>query len=265
MTHRNTISPSTFVLSTLLFALTFVCVVPQVWAQTVAGSISTINGTATITRSGATIPAAYGTKVNVGDKIVTAAASNVTVTLTDGSQIEVTDSSDLTIDENTLNPDGTRASTKLSLVNGLVRSLVKSTPGTPPNYEVHTPNAVASARGTGYDVDHETGAHDEQFKGCTEFSHVSVYQGKVEVYNPTNPSAPPVEVNEGQKVTVPCGLAPIAAFAAASSGAGVTGAGLSTAALAGIGGAVVAGGVVGGVAAAGGFSSGNNNVASPSQ
>jgi hypothetical protein len=89
---------------------------------------SSTSGTATITRGSTTIPAAYGIKVDVGDRIVTAAAST------------------LTIDENTLNANGTRASTKLSLLNGLVRSLVRTTPGTPPNYEVHTPNAVASAR-----------------------------------------------------------------------------------------------------------------------
>lgn len=230
MIDRKIVSPITLALAFLLFALTFLCVVPQAWAQTVAGSISAISGSATIARGGATIPAAYGTKVNVGDRLVTAPASNLTVTLSDGSQIEVTDSSTLTIDENTLNANGSRASTKLSLLNGLVRSLVRTTPGTPPNFEVHTPNAVASARGTGYDVDHHTGVHDDKYKDCTEFSHVSVYQGTVEVYNPTNPSAPPVEVNEGQKVTVPCGGAPILGAAswasiAALGALGVLGAG----------------------------------------
>jgi FecR-like protein len=263
--HRNVLSPTIFVLSALLFALTSFCAVPQVWAQAVAGSISAISGTATITRGGATIPAAYGTKVNVGDRLATAAASNLTLTFSDSSQIEVTDSSTLTIDENTLNANGTRARTKLSLLNGLVRSLVRTTPGTPPNYEVHTPNAVAAARGTGYDVDHETGMHDDQFKGCTEFSHVSVFEGTVEVYNPTNPSAPPVEVNQGQKVTVPCGLAPLSAGAAAGSGAGA-GAGISTTTAAVVGGGVVVvGGVLGGIAGSGGFSGGNKTVVSPSQ
>lgn len=209
MLSRKIISSTTLVLFFLLFALSSLGIVPQVWAQTVAGSISAISGTATITRGGATIPAAYGAAVNVGDRLATAAGGDLTVTLSDGSQIEVTDSSTLTIDENTLNANGTRAGTKLSLVNGLVRSLVRSTPGTPPNFEVHTPNAVAAARGTDYDVDHETGVQDGRYKDCTEFSHVSVYHGEVEVYNPTNPSALPVEVNEGQKVIVPCGAAPI--------------------------------------------------------
>jgi ferric-dicitrate binding protein FerR (iron transport regulator) len=239
----------------LLFALIALPAAPSAWAQTVAGSISAISGSATIQRGATTIPAVYGTKINVGDKIVTSPASNVTITLTDSSQIDVTDSSDLTIDENTLNPDGTRASTKLSLVNGLVRSLVKSTPGTPPNYEVHTPNAVASARGTGYEVDHHTGVQDDKYKGCTEFSHVSVYQGEVQVYNPTNPSAPPVEVKEGQKVTIPCGLAPT--FGEAS---------LTSAAALGVLGLLGAGGIaVAVVGATGGFSGHSNGPVSPVQ
>lgn len=154
MTNRKIISPVPLTIALLVFSLTTVGTVSQARAATVAGSISALSGTATITRGAATIPAADGAAVEVGDRIVTAAGSNVTVTLTDGSQIEVTDSSNLTIDENSLNPDGTRASTKVSLFGGMVRSLVRSSAGTPPNFEVHTPNAVASARGTNFDVDY---------------------------------------------------------------------------------------------------------------
>lgn len=247
MIDRKTTSRTSSALTFLLFALTSLSIVPQAWAQTVAGSISALSGTATITRGPATIPAAYGTKIDVGDRIVTGAGSNVTVTLTDGSQIEVTDSSNLTIDENTLNPDGTRASTKVSLLSGLVRSLVRSTPGTPPNFEVHTPNAVASARGTNYEVDHHTGVQDDKYKGCTEFSHVAVYQGTVDVYNPTNPSSPTVQVKEGHKVTVPCGAAPTLGAASWASIAA-----LGTLGLLGAGGVAVA--VVG---ATGGFGGGH--------
>ena len=151
---RRAISPKALFLTLSAGALMALCAAPQVSAQAVAGSISALTGTATITRGAAKIPAASGAKIEVGDRIVTDASSSVTVALSDGSQIEVTDSSNLTIDENTLNPDGTRAGTKMSLVNGMVRSLVRSTAGRPPNFEVHTPNAVASARGTSFDVDY---------------------------------------------------------------------------------------------------------------
>jgi hypothetical protein len=131
---RKKPSPNVLALAFVLFALSAFCAAPQASAQTVAGSISALTGSAAITRGSMTIPAAYGIKVDVGDRIVTGVGSNVTVTLFDGSQIEVTDSSNLTIDENTLNPDGTRASTRVSLLTGMVRSLVRSTAGTPPNF-----------------------------------------------------------------------------------------------------------------------------------
>jgi hypothetical protein len=178
----------------------------------------------------------------------------LTVTLTDGSQLELTDSSDLTIDENTLNASGARASTKLTLLNGLVRSLVQSTPGTPPNYEVHTPNAVASARGTFYDTDHETGVHDKNYPNCTEFTYVSVYKGLVVVWNPGNPSAPPVNVKDGQKVTVPCGGAPIFYGALPAGLSGLEWGAIGALSFFGAGAAAVIG-----LGAAGEFGSSNNS------
>jgi ferric-dicitrate binding protein FerR (iron transport regulator) len=261
--RRNSISLTTRTLASLLLAFAYLGIAPAVWAQTVAGSISAMSGSASITRGKTTIPAANGNQVEVGDRIVTGAGSNVTVKLTDGSQIEVTDSSDLTIDQNTLNPDGTRASTKVSLLSGLVRSLVRTTPGTPPNFEVHTPNAVASARGTNYDVDHQTGVQNDKFPGCKEFSHVSVFEGTVTVSNPTNPSSPAVDVKQGQKVTVPCGAAPILGTAAAAS------AGLSAASIGALGALGAAAITTGALAASGGLggggSGGGNSVVSPSQ
>ena len=121
-------------------------------AQTPAGSIKETTGTVTIDRAGTPIPAAAGTAVQVGDKLTTGPNSEVTVGLIDGSQMELSESSTLVLTENILNPDGSRASTKVTLLDGLVRSLVKVAPGHPPNFEVHTPNAVASARGTMFEV-----------------------------------------------------------------------------------------------------------------
>jgi hypothetical protein len=130
---------------------------PHAWAQTSAGSISALNGSVTVERAGKSIPAAYGTALQVGDKLTTGPNGRVSVTLSGGSQLELNDSSTLVLTENVLNPDGSRASTKVTLLSGLVRSLVKIGPGSPPNFEVHTPNAVASARGTMFDVSYHEG------------------------------------------------------------------------------------------------------------
>ena len=81
----------------------------------------------------------------------------MSVSLSDGSQLELDDSSTLVLTENVLSPDGSRASTKVTPLNGPVRSLVKVSSGSPPNFEVHTPNAVAAARGTMFDVSYHEG------------------------------------------------------------------------------------------------------------
>lgn len=130
---------------------------PRAWAQLYAGSITALNGNVVIERAGRSIPGIYGTNLQVGDKLTTDAKSRVTIGLSDGSQIELTESSTLVLTENTLNPDGSRASTKVTLLGGLVRSFVRVAAGAAPNFEVDTPNAVASARGTKFDVSYEKG------------------------------------------------------------------------------------------------------------
>lgn len=130
---------------------------PCARAQAYAGSINALNGTVAVERAGRSIPGIYGTTLQVGDKLTTDASSRVTIGLSDGSQIELTESSTLVLTENTLNPDGSRASTKVTLLGGLVRSFVRVAAGAAPNFEVYTPNAVAAARGTKFDVSYEKG------------------------------------------------------------------------------------------------------------
>jgi hypothetical protein len=143
---RNTVEVTALFLGILCILASYAS------AQTPAGSIKAVTGTVNIERSGMPIPAAVGTAVQVGDKLTTRPNSEVTVGLIDGSQMELSESSTLVLTENVLNPDGSRASTKVTLLDGLLRSLVKVAPGHPPNFEVHTPNAVASARGTMFEV-----------------------------------------------------------------------------------------------------------------
>ena len=138
-------------------AVVLLTLAPHAWAQTSAGSISALSGIVRVERAGKSIPAASGTALQVGDKLTTGPNSRLTVSLSDGSQLELNDSSTLVLTENVLNPDGSRAATKVTLLSGLVRSLVKIGPGSPPNFEVHTPNAVASARGTMFDVSYHEG------------------------------------------------------------------------------------------------------------
>ena len=145
------------VASASFFALVLLLSVPHAWGQTSAGSVSAVNGTVSVERAGKSTPAADGTAVQVGDKFTTGANSRLTIKLSDGSQLELNESSTLVLTQDTLNPDGSRANTKVTLLGGLVRSLVHFNPAGAPNFEVHTPNAVASARGTMFDVSYHEG------------------------------------------------------------------------------------------------------------
>lgn len=224
-------------------------------AQAVAGTITTLTGDVHVQRAGSTLTATKGMALKVGDRIITGNNGRATITLADKSKLEVAESTQLVIDQEMVRT-GSR-STKLSLFAGLVRSFVSFSAQPKPSFDVHTPNAVASARGTEYDTETDT-KQRKKYKDCRRFTQVSVYKGTVEVTNTTNPSAGSVQVHAGYKTLVACGYAPeppseIGAAAAAAALGGTSTAGLL------IGGGIVVGGTVGGLAAGGVFSGGGNS------
>ena len=220
-----------------------------------AGSVSALQGQVQIERAGHPIVVANGTPVETGDRISTGPHSQATISLSDGTQFELSESSTIVMLENRLDASGQRAMTRLDLMAGLLHSLVHFAPGNAPNYEVHTPNAVAAARGTNYDTDYVNGVTRKEHPGCLEFTDVTVFEGVVEVTNPKNPTAGSTKVAPGYKTTVPCGLllGVTASTAALSSGLLSSGAVVSGAAALGAG--AVASGVVVGVGTGGGSNS----------
>jgi ferric-dicitrate binding protein FerR (iron transport regulator) len=242
----------------------------QAMAQTPAGSVTTVTGTVRVERAGTTVPATPGMALDVGDRIVTDANSRVTITLTDNSKLELDESTSLVIDQQMVG--ATSRNTKLSLFGGVVRSFVSFTSSPTPNFEVHTPNAVASARGTEYDTGTDTKERKE-YKDCRRFTQVSVYDGTVEVTNATNPGAGSVQVPAGHKTLVACGFVPEApteiGAAGAAAGAAAAGAAAGAGAIAGstagllVGGAIIVGGTVGGLAAGGVIGGGNHTPRTP--
>jgi hypothetical protein len=241
-------------------------------AQTPAGSVTSLTGDVRIERAGTTVTATPGTAVDVNDRIVTGPNSRVTITLTDNSKLELDESTSLVIDQQMVTANS--RNTKLSLFSGLVRSFVSYSSSPTPNFAVHTPNAVASARGTEYDTSTSTQApgtmSDEdrkKYRDCRRFTQVSVYEGTVEVVNSTNPGAGSVQVPAGHRTWVVCGFAPFppSEIAAATAAAAAAPEG-STLGLF-VGSAIVLGGVFGGLAAGGAFGgsgSSNNTPKTPS-
>ena len=244
-----------------IFALTYA---NDALAQVLAGSVSTITGDVHIERSGTTVPATPGMPLDVRDRIVTGHNSRVTITLTDNSKLELDQDTSLVIDDQMATTKAHK--TKLSLFSGLVRSFVSytSSPGT--NFDVHTPNAVASARGTEFDTETDTKERTE-YKGCRRFTQVSVYEGVIELINATNPSAGSVKVSAGHKSLVVCGFAPLppspmAAAAVATAPTTTTMASVLTSKTAiAVGGSVFVGGALSGGVVAG--TSGGGTTTSP--
>jgi len=186
---------------------------PLALAQTAAGSVTTLSGTVTLKRGASTTPVTTGMAVDVGDQLATGADGHVVVTLTDGSTLELGDSSTFTLDSH-----GT-PSTRIHLLTGVLRSFVNRTAGaTAANFEVHTPNAVAAVRGTKFDTAYVAGAARSSFADCRSFTDVSVYDGTVYLANLNAPNSG-VDIPAGYEATVPC------AFSSTSPGPlGMTGA-----------------------------------------
>ncbi len=240
--------------------IAIIAIATPAWAQTGDATVTVVTGGVVVVHNGISSQAAVGTAVFDGDEVDTAAASSATVTLADKSTLEIGELSKVKLDIPHRNATTTTAD-KITLLAGVLRSyVVHATGAGASTYEVHTPNAVAAARGTKYDVSYQEGVNRKQFEGCHRFTDVAVYDGVVDVANVSAPGNT-VQLHPGFKSIVPCALLPTAAAAIAAAGAG---SGLGTGAAAAGAAAAVGGGVVGGVAASGGFSSSNNN-ASPSR
>jgi hypothetical protein len=185
----------------LLGALALVISGPA-FAQTAAGSFATVTGQVQIQRAGATIGAASGIGVNVGDRILTGASGHAVIVLNDQSRLEIGPVSSITLDQFTVS--GGATSTRVSLFSGVLRSLVNSaTGGAAANYQVHTPNAVAAVRGTKFDTAYTENVIRPGYQGCERYTDVSVYQGTVNLAPIASPNAGE-DVGAGYEATLPC-------------------------------------------------------------
>src|SRR6516164_81915 len=157
----------------------------EVFAQAAnAGTVSEVSGTVQLQRGAATIPVTRGMPVEVGDRIITGDDGHVVVLLTDQSTLELSDSGNMVITQHA------GVTSQVNLASGVVRSFVNRTVGAAaPNFEVHTPNAVAAARGTLFDTAYTSNVSRPTFGNAHNFTDVSVYDGSVDVANAANPSA----------------------------------------------------------------------------
>jgi ferric-dicitrate binding protein FerR (iron transport regulator) len=174
-------------------------------AQTAGGSFQSVAGQVQIQRTGgATIGAASGVGVNVGDRIITGANGHAVLILNDQSRLELGPGTNIALDQFTLGGGPTR----VSLFSGVMRSLVNAgSGGAGANYQVHTPNAVAAVRGTKFDTAYSENVIRPGYQGCEKYTDVSVYQGTVNLAQVGSPNTGE-DVRAGYEATVPCDKPP---------------------------------------------------------
>src|SRR5208282_347093 len=200
--HRAGVAARLLIVSALLLLIS-----GPVLAQTVAGSFQSVAGQVQIQRAGgATIGAAAGVGVNVGDRIITGPNGHAVIILNDQSRLELGPASSITLDEFTVT--GGATATRVSLFSGVMRSLVSaSSGGAPADYQVHTPNAVAAVRGTRFDTAYSENVIRSGYQGCEKYTDVSVYQGTVNLAPVGTPNAGE-DVHAGYEATLPCDKPP---------------------------------------------------------
>jgi FecR-like protein len=202
---RDRIHNSAGVAAGLLLICALFAVSRTALAQTAAGSFQSISGQVQIQRTGgATIGAASGVGVNVGDRIITGPNGHAVIILNDQSRLELGPASSITLDQFAVGGGPTR----VSLFSGVMRSLVNAASGgAGANYQVHTPNAVAAVRGTKFDTAYSENVIRPGYQGCEKYTDVSVYQGTVNLANLGSPNAGE-DVHAGYEATVPCDKPP---------------------------------------------------------
>lgn len=221
-------------------------------ADAVVGKITQVSGKAEVKRGTASFDAAPAMPVQLHDQLKTATPGQLTVEMLDKSVLTVNESSLLAIDESIVG-GGPGASTNVNLLSGSVQSLVTSVArAAAPTFKVTTPNAIAGVRGTNFICRYNAGKARPGFPDCFEFTDCATTAGTVVVTN--NPARPgvAVKVGPGEKTTVACLAAPLAATPGTL---GVLGTGGTTSGVmgpaaivgAGLGTAAVIGGTVAGV------------------
>ena len=206
---QSTSAASRLVVAGAFFALLICGWTALAQAQSSAGSVTALSGTASLERAGNRLDVAVGTVVDIGDRI-TVNSGHLAITLTDGSVLKAGSTSVLVIDEQLLGPGGAVASTKIGLFAGIMRSIDRRTAsGNPLNFQVYTPNAILSVRGTKFDTAYSSGTSRPGFGDCTRFTDIKTYEDRVGARNAALPSSAETLIDAGYETTIACDSPPL--------------------------------------------------------
>jgi hypothetical protein len=182
-----------------IFILLFLIFLPSLaLAQTSVGKFTFVQGRVDVLRSPASraVPVKMGDAVFVGDIIRAKSASKAEITFTDGNIVRVAPNTRVEISEYMF--DEAKGKGILNLSRGKVQAIIQekiakriATFGEANRFEIHTPTAIAGARGCNFIVSFQRNS-----------SSVFVIEGAVFTYNPKFPDMV-VTVNTGYITTIP--------------------------------------------------------------
>lgn len=114
--------------------------------------VKTINGTAHYIRRGVKEPLALSIKLVLDDILLTAPDSSVALLFADGSELLLGENSELIFDVQTKWGETGMVDSRMRLMHGSAEGRVKTLIGPGAHFEVQTPSAVATVRGTEFRV-----------------------------------------------------------------------------------------------------------------
>ena len=121
--------------------------VTSVWAD--IGSVTESTGTAIIKRGKDTIQVAKGTEIKINDKVETK-NGRVKIVFKDDTNVTVTESSSLVIDDFVYDPKSGAGKLGLKATAGTVRYVSGAIAKNPKNVKINTPTAAIAVRGTDF-------------------------------------------------------------------------------------------------------------------
>jgi hypothetical protein len=166
------------------------------------GEVTGIIGVANIERGGAEFAAAPSMPIQIHDRLSTIGKAQLTVTFHDGSKLVLSEAGSYTIDQYAITST-TRTEASIALWAGHLRAIVNVMAGGAPNFQVHTPNAIAAVRGTEFETAYIKDRPCPEDRTCMRYTTVEVFHGVVAVANSSNP-AQAIQVAEGYETTVAC-------------------------------------------------------------
>lgn len=124
-------------------------------AESVAATVLTLEGSASIAEDDAWSPLELGQVVGPGDRVRTAEDSSLQLALADGSSVALGPNSELSLKE--LGAGGEGSVSIIQMLRGAVNFMVEHVTGSG-RFEVETSNAVVAVKGTDFEVASYSGA-----------------------------------------------------------------------------------------------------------